>query len=57
MVGDEDVFAAADQEILLSRIPQARLVRYPHAGHSVHLTQPARVVTDLVTFLGRSATG
>lgn len=51
IAGDDDVFVSNDQRALLDAIPDARLVLYQGAGHTVHLAQPTRVVNEIVDFL------
>lgn len=51
IAGDDDVFVSNDQRALLDAIPDARLVLYKGAGHTVHLAQPTRVVNEIVDFL------
>lgn len=49
--GDQDArYPRSDQEVLAADIPEARLVVYPGAGHLLHLEQPKRFASDLVTF-------
>jgi pimeloyl-ACP methyl ester carboxylesterase len=47
----DDVFVLDDQQILLDRLPDARLVLYDGVGHGVHLTHPDRVASDLSAFV------
>lgn len=39
------------QEQLVSAIPDARLIIYPHAGHSPHWEEPKRFAADLAAFV------
>ena len=52
--GDHDAFVSSDQEMLLRGIPGARLVVYKGVGHAVHLSQPDRIIGDLVDFLAKA---
>ena len=50
--GARDAFCPrADQEALLTTLPDARLEVYEHAGHAVHWEEPERFARDLVTFV------
>lgn len=50
--GDRDALVLReDQDALLARLPNARLVVYPETGHSPHWEQTARFVVDLIAFL------
>lgn len=49
--GDGDVFTQADQEVLRAAIPDARLVTYPGAGHTLIAEEPERVAADLTSFV------
>ncbi len=52
--GDQDpIIPRSDQDSILHRIRDARLMVYPGAGHGVHLEQPGRVVGDLTDFIAR----
>jgi pimeloyl-ACP methyl ester carboxylesterase len=45
-------FPRADQEQLAAAIPGAKLLVYPHTGHSPHWERPEWVAEDLSAFLG-----
>lgn len=50
--GDQDgLFPRSDQETLLRLIPQATLLVYEQAGHSLQWEQPARFVADFEQFM------
>jgi non-heme chloroperoxidase len=50
--GDKDgIVTRADQEVLTSRIPKARLVAYANTGHALHWEKPAEFARDLLAFL------
>ena len=50
--GDKDgIIPRSDQETLLKRIPNSRLVVYPNAGHVLYWEEPASFVSDIVTFI------
>ena len=52
LVGEEDIaISAAHSEPLAQLIPNARLVRIPHAGHSSSLEEPAAVTQAITQFL------
>jgi non-heme chloroperoxidase len=57
--GDQDTLALkADQNALLSCLPNSRLVVHEGAGHSVHWEEPERVVVEINEFvsgIGRKA--
>lgn len=55
IAGNDDAFVSDDQQVLLDAIPSARLALYNGVGHSVHLAQPGRVVSDIVDFLTSTA--
>jgi pimeloyl-ACP methyl ester carboxylesterase len=42
-----------DQEVLLRRIPGARLRVYEGTGHALHWEQPARFAAELAAFAAR----
>lgn len=53
--GDRDAISPrSDQEALVVKIPNARLVVYHGAGHTFYLDEPERVATDLADFVSRS---
>ncbi|HYH10731.1 MAG TPA: alpha/beta hydrolase [Thermomicrobiales bacterium] len=50
--GDQDsVSPRGEQDDLLARIPNARLIVYAGTGHAVHWEQPQRAAIDLVDFI------
>lgn len=50
--GDKDsIVSRADQDVLTSRIPKARLVTYKDTGHALHWEKPAAFAKDLLAFL------
>ena len=51
LCGSSDSFVGDDQQVLLDRIPDARLVVYDGVGHAPHLAHPDRVVADLAEFV------
>jgi non-heme chloroperoxidase len=54
--GDCDtILPRHEQESMASRIPNARLVVYPRAGHAFYWEDPARVARDLADFVGEIA--
>ena len=56
--GDQDaILPLSDQQALAAAIPGARLVIYPGLGHAFYWEDPARVATDLATFVGTLAQG
>jgi pimeloyl-ACP methyl ester carboxylesterase len=56
--GDRDPrYARADQERLVTAIPQARLVVYEGVGHALHWEEPERFASDLVGFIDGLAAG
>lgn len=55
--GDHDsIFSKADQALLLTGIPQAKLVVYPDTGHALHWERPERFAADLVRFIAQPVT-
>jgi pimeloyl-ACP methyl ester carboxylesterase len=52
LVGEEDALAPAPvMELMARRIPQARFVKVPGAGHSVYFEKPDnfnRILTDFL---------
>jgi pimeloyl-ACP methyl ester carboxylesterase len=53
--GDRDVrYPRSEQETIAAAIPDSRLVVYPGAGHLLHVEEPDRVASDLVTFITES---
>ena len=52
--GDHDsIVTRADQDVLTSKIPNARLVVYRDTGHALHWEKPAEFTKDLVAFVGK----
>jgi esterase len=49
--GESDVFHAEDAERLAARLPNARWVTVPHAGHTVQGDNPKGLVAELRRFL------
>jgi pimeloyl-ACP methyl ester carboxylesterase len=50
--GDQDPLSPrSEQERLAARIPDARLVVYPDAGHTFYYEKPARVAADIAAFV------
>lgn len=50
--GDKDAFfVRADQDALLARIPNSRLVVFPDVGHVAHWEDPERVAKEIVAFI------
>lgn len=50
--GDQDsVTPRAEQDVMVSTIPDARLITYHGTGHAVHWEQPERVASDLIGFV------
>jgi pimeloyl-ACP methyl ester carboxylesterase len=50
--GDRDsIFSRADQNVLVARIPNARLTVYADTGHALHWERPEKFATDLLAFL------
>ena len=50
--GDKDgIVSRADQDVLTSKIPRARLVVYRDTGHALHWEKPAEFARDLLAFL------
>lgn len=53
VTGDKDfIIPQENADYLLSRLPQAILVRYAEAGHLVLVEEPERFVVDVANFLG-----
>jgi len=53
--GDRDaLLLRADQNALLQRIPDARLVVFPGNGHAPHWESPGRFVEELLAFISRT---
>jgi non-heme chloroperoxidase len=54
--GERDTILPRDeQESMASRIPNARLLVYPNAGHAFYWEDPARVARDLAAFVRETA--
>ncbi len=50
--GSADSYALrADQDLLRSALPNARLLAYEHVGHALHWEQPQRFANDLADFV------
>jgi pimeloyl-ACP methyl ester carboxylesterase len=50
--GSADSYALrADQDLLRSALPNARLLVYEHVGHALHWEQPQRFANDLADFV------
>ena len=50
--GSADAYAPrADQDLLRSALPDARLLVYEHTGHALHWEQPLRFVNDIADFV------
>jgi pimeloyl-ACP methyl ester carboxylesterase len=50
--GDKDaIIPRSDQETLLERIANSRIVVYPRAGHALYWEEPAQFASDIVTFI------
>jgi pimeloyl-ACP methyl ester carboxylesterase len=50
--GDQDVFCSrANQDALVERIPDVRLVVYEGTGHAVHWEEPERFAADVTVFV------
>jgi pimeloyl-ACP methyl ester carboxylesterase len=47
----DGLFDRAEQDRLVTAIPNARLIVYPDAGHCPNWERPERLVTDMVAFL------
>jgi pimeloyl-ACP methyl ester carboxylesterase len=53
-MGDADVLASqADQDLLLLKIKNSRLIIYNQTGHAVHWEQPLRFATELRNFMNK----
>ncbi len=54
VTGDRDVVTPpANSRVLAAVIPGARLMLWPHAGHSFLFQEPSAVATEVAGFLGR----
>jgi pimeloyl-ACP methyl ester carboxylesterase len=50
--GDKDaVIPRNDQETMIKRITDSRLVVYPGAGHALYWEEPAHFATDIKAFI------
>lgn len=47
----DDILPRSDQEALAGAIPGSRLLVYAGAGHAFYLEEPARVASDIVSFV------
>jgi non-heme chloroperoxidase len=55
--GDRDVrYPRSEQETIAAAIADSRLVVYPGAGHLLHVEEPDRIASDLVTFIAELET-
>jgi non-heme chloroperoxidase len=56
--GDRDVrYRRSEQETIVAAIPGSRLLVYPGAGHLLHVEEPARLASDLASFIQELQTG
>lgn len=54
--GDRDtVFSRSEQEVLISRLPNAALKIYPETGHALHWERPEQFAHDLKQFINGMA--
>jgi non-heme chloroperoxidase len=55
LYGEKDtIWSLAEQEALLSRIPNAELRVYPQTGHALHWEQPEQFARDIQAFIDRT---
>jgi len=47
----DEIFTREDEDLLVSKIPHAKLKAYPETGHALHWERPAEFTHDLLQFL------